>query len=83
MRFYRVLYFDQHHAGHGYAWFTSRVEAQWDIVRWKRDQREETKSAGEFVKDAGGDVDVIEITPTKKGILAALNEHASHDVTEE
>jgi hypothetical protein len=87
MRFYRVLmpnwYFDQHHAGYGYEWFTSRVEARRATTVWKRDQREADKLAGEYNKDAGVDVEVIEITPTKKGILAALNEHARHDVTEE
>ena len=82
MRFYRVWYFDQSHAGRGYEWFASRVEARRALTVWKFDQREAGKLAGEFIKDAWGTVEAIEITPTKKGILAALNSHARDDVTE-
>jgi transposase len=92
MTFYRVWYFTQDHAGRGYDWFTSRVEARRALTAWKRHQREEDEKDCEWLDavdrcqnlgHAWGTVEVVDISPTKKGILAALNEHARHDVTEQ
>jgi|ETNvirome_6_1000_1030641.scaffolds.fasta_scaffold05705_4 hypothetical protein len=81
MTFYKVWYFTRLRAGRGYAWRTSRVEAQRAIAAWKREQRAVEPPKG--VGHAWGTVEVVYISPTKKGILAALNEHACHDVTEQ
>ena len=84
MRFYRVWYVDQHHSGYGYEWFTSRVEARRATTVWKRNRREADKLAGEFHpgEEMAPRVEVIEITPTKAGVLDALNKHARNDATE-
>lgn len=70
MRFYRLsISVDGGNSG-GYHWFTSRAGA------------EKAKRADDALDDTGtespGTIDVVNIQPTKPGILAALRSYAGH-----
>jgi hypothetical protein len=67
MRFYRVHRYSSSDGSFGYEFFVSKTDAE--------------KAAREWNADSEGDpaeVDLIEIEPTKAGILDALNRYADH-----
>lgn len=70
MRFYRVHKYEIIDGSSGSDWFTTKSEATKAANQWHRENGDET----------GGrvDVDIVEIEPTKAGILRALNLYASH-----
>jgi hypothetical protein len=67
MKFYSVHRTTEAGASAGYEWFTSKRKADAAATKWRTDNPDETATVGEW-----------EIEPTKAGILAALNLHASH-----
>lgn len=69
MRFYRNHYHTDEDGSFGFSWHTSKTDA-------KREYSERTEQGndGQFASVA----EPIDIEPTKAGILAALNEYASH-----
>lgn len=68
MRFYRVRYTVEGGVSGGYTWHTSKRGAE-KAVRAFTDRSD--------VED-GAEVSEVEIEPTKRGILAALKQYASH-----
>lgn len=66
MRFYRLQ--RQVEGGNcgGFEWFTRRADAEREGRAWEREEDEETF------------IDAVDITPTKRGILRALNHYADH-----
>lgn len=89
MKFYRVWYQNYEGVQKGYSWFTSRADARRDIAMWKRQQRKEFRDialksniaeaksimALGSLGTASGEMEGFEITPTKQGILKALNSY--------
>jgi hypothetical protein len=70
MRFYRVHYTYDAGVSGGFTYFTSKREAE-------KHKRELNKAA--LVENGdGGEIEVIEIEPTRGGILRALNLYAAH-----
>lgn len=67
MRFYRVHYGIEHGNSAGYGWFTSCREADTKAKAWIDENPDEL-----------AEVRIIEIKPTKAGILSALSLYASH-----
>lgn len=70
MRFYRVHFRFDGGSSDGYQFFTSKRESE-------RSRSEAIRNAG-CVEDEPDEVEEIEVTPTKAGILEALNRLASH-----
>ena len=70
MKFYKLHLRADAGVSFGFNYFTSRHEAE----RTARDWMAESKEPG----DCDANVVEIEVTPTKLGILAALNQHARH-----
>lgn len=68
MRFYQVHLIAEGGESAGYQWFTRQREAQAAITHWTKDKSVE--------HDA--DMKLVDIKPTKAGILAALNRYADH-----
>ena len=74
MKFYRVSYSQDGGNSGGYSWHTSRAEAETEArVAYENDRREYDGL------NTRPQIDLIEITPNKRGILAALRVHASHE----
>jgi hypothetical protein len=67
MKFYQVHVTTNGGCSNGYVWFTSRAEAE-------REKREHDKEEAPYEAT----IDVIEVKPTKAGILDALQRHASY-----
>jgi hypothetical protein len=70
MKFYRVTLCSKKGQGN-YRWYTSRRAAEYERTTWLAD-------------DIDGEghhtiIDEIEVVPTKKGLLAALNLHAYYN----
>ena len=84
-KFYLLQYFSARSSPRGYEWFTSRRSAQQAATAWQRstedDDDEYDSDFPEHRRTA--DLEVITITPTKAGILDALNTHARDDQTEQ
>jgi hypothetical protein len=72
MKFYRLHLSETGDGSHGYRFFTTKSEALKEAREWKRNESDE---AGCY--DA--EISVIDIAPTKTGILAALNRYAKHN----
>jgi hypothetical protein len=70
MKFYRVAYHNEQDPAEsaGFAWFTNRRDA---LAAAKSQQAD-----GPDAKSA--EPEMIEVAPTKTGILKALNDYASH-----
>lgn len=68
MKFYRLHTYCEGGNSNGFAWFTTRADAE-------RAKREDVAVSPE---EEPGAIDVIEVTPTKAGILDALCRYASH-----
>lgn len=70
MTFYRVTFYNTFDGTAGYSWHTSKASA--------------SKSSAEWIASCDGDatasaeIEAVEITPTKQGILDALNTYAKH-----
>lgn len=62
MRFYRVENYNDHDSSLGFEWFVNRKAAE----------------AAAAALGTQRDVEVVEITPTKAGILKALESYAAH-----
>jgi hypothetical protein len=80
MRFYRVSYQSEPWGGEhaNYQFFTSRRAADKEANEWRRGN---TNFDPPLTKDEAhkmATVEAFDITPTKKGILEALNDLASH-----
>lgn len=71
MRFYRVSISVNGGNSGGFYWYTTRREAE---ARKRGDDRDNRDEVGE----APADIDVIDVTPTKAGILDALRRFASY-----
>jgi hypothetical protein len=69
MRFYRVHTSRDGGNSGGFEFFTRRREAEACVARFKRE-----------VPDEFADFDVIDIEPTKSGILKALKRYAAHEM---
>ena len=69
MKFYRVHTTTDSGLSAGYEFFTSKAEAGKAVKEWTRGIALETDIA---------EIDVVEIEPTKAGILRALNLYAVH-----
>lgn len=72
MRFYKVEYLGENVQSLGCSWHTSRREAE--------RAAKESIGAGDHDEPITEkpEIEVVEIKPTKAGILAALNTHAVH-----
>ncbi len=67
MKFYRVAKSTEGGNSDGFEFFTNRADAEKDVRQFLRVEPDEFSR-----------VDVIEVTPTKAGILRALKLYASH-----
>ena len=75
MKLYRVHYYEPTDGSQGYGWASSLRRARWllrDFHTHNRVSREEQKVQQE------GAIKAIEVTLTKTGVLALLNEFASY-----
>jgi hypothetical protein len=70
MKFYRVSRFVEHGNSAGFGWHTSREKAEAECKEW----REQTDDAEETEPE----IEIVEVVPTKKGILRALRLYANH-----
>lgn len=68
MRLYRVTIIDDTDQNLGFIWCSSEREAR----------KEAAKARSVFPRGHQAHVDVVEIKPTKAGILAALKVYATH-----
>ena len=71
MKFYRLSKWETSEGSQGYEFFTSKHAAQRARLAWCKENEEP-------VDDNINGLDILEIAPTKQGILAALNRWASH-----
>jgi len=69
MKFYRLHRYAVGDGSHGYQFYTSRADAERSAKEWQ---------SRADLSEPSGEVDEIEITPTKAGILRALNTYATH-----
>jgi len=67
VKFYQVCTTTEGGNSAGSEFFTSKAEAEKAARKFRRDEPQEFARVNE-----------IDVTPTKAGILAALNRHASH-----
>jgi len=72
MKFYQLHRTCEAGTSAGYEYFTSRREAKRALAVWRRN------SPGD-VQDQQGDIEPIEIEPTRAGIVHALNRYANHE----
>lgn len=86
--FYRLNYFNMNYCGNGeecpraYKWFTSRASAQRAAAAWRRSSKDDFEyDPDEPDSLRKSELKVITITPTKAGLLDALNQYARDDVT--
>ena len=70
MMFYRVDLRNFEDSSCGYQWFTSGVEANKASKQWLEENEGDDHATAE--------VEIVEIEPTKKGILDALIRFAGH-----
>lgn len=68
MRIYKLRIAEEHGNSMGYEFFPSKHAAEKAKRAW----------LSESPEDRTATVSLVEITPTKTGIIAALNRHASH-----
>ena len=78
MRFYKVSIVDDGEGHQGAEWFRTKREAE-------RCARENTyyiardpHKIQDMTVDQTAEIEVVDVTPTKAGILRALRDHASH-----
>lgn len=71
MKFYRVKLYDAADGSMGFVWFSSRREADKEAVSFN-------KEVGPDRRQPEATVEVVEIGPTKRAVLAALNTYATH-----
>lgn len=71
MRFYQLHRTHEAGVSAGYSYYASKREAQSALATWRKN------SPGD-VQDQTGTIEPIEVTPTRAGILAALNRYAGH-----
>ena len=74
MKFYRVSYSQDGGNSGGYSWHTSKADAQRAARQGYENDPQEYDGL-----DTRPQVEAVEITPTKAGILAALEAYASHE----
>jgi hypothetical protein len=67
MKFYRLHLLHNYGESAGYQWFTVHTDAEKAKASWCDTEDKDT-----------GEIEPIAITPTKAGLLAALNHYASH-----
>jgi hypothetical protein len=72
MKLYRVHFYEQRDGSRGYVWFTERQAAESNLRKFDKDNR---TAEDDRRPDR---IEVVEIVPTKAGILNALNHWASH-----
>ena len=83
MIFYRVQYFAPLNSPRGYEWFTSQRSAQQAVSKWQRGTKDDHEYNSDFPEHRRtADLAAITITPTKAGILTALNRFAQYDQVE-
>lgn len=75
MRFYRVHFWEGEMSSHGFKFFARRTDAEKASRAWVKDIIDSKN--GNW--GPTGDIDEIDIQPTKAGILEALNQYASHN----
>ena len=81
---WRLQYFSVQNSPRGYEWFTSRRSAQQAATAWQRAIENDSEYDSDFPEHRRtADLEAITITPTKAGILDALNTHARDDQTEQ
>lgn len=71
MRFYRLHRTCEAGVSAGYDYFTNKRDAESALSYWR-------KNSPGADQDQQGEIDTIEIEPTRSGILAALNRYAAH-----
>lgn len=69
MKFYRVHHYTFQDSSLGIAWFTSKRGAEKEVAAGR------TSNVGD---DYDPRIEVVEIKPTRAGILAALRTYAAH-----
>lgn len=75
MRFYRVeLYSTANTGSLGMEWYTRKRKAQQAARRFLAERR----AKGETPPFASAKIEVVDVEPTKAGILRALEDYASH-----
>jgi hypothetical protein len=71
VKFYKLHRTHEAGISAGLEYFTSRRAAESALSIWRRN------SPGD-VEDQTGEIEVIEVEPTRAGILSALNKYANH-----
>lgn len=72
MKFYRLHQIADDGSSAGYEFFTDKRLAEVALRAMRK------QIGGDPVPSIPNEIDIIEINPTKKGILTALNQYASH-----
>lgn len=75
MKFFRVHLFDSVDSSAGYEFASNERDARMIVAKFKQNNRDRVKAAGGVFNDK---IELIEIEPTKTGILKALNRYAGH-----
>jgi hypothetical protein len=71
MKFYQLHRICEGGTSAGYEYFASRREAEKALNVWRKN------SPGDVI-DQQGDIELIDVEPTRVGILHALNRYANH-----
>jgi hypothetical protein len=77
MKLYRLSKWESSDGHRGFSYFASRRAAVSARRQWLNDYIYESKKQRAEMY-AGSDIDVIEVTPTREGILRFLNHYAAH-----
>lgn len=75
MRFYRLHRYHVENGSAGYEYFTNERDATKARAEWYGNFEEEER----VTNCEGSEYEIIEVEPTKVGILKALNRWASHN----
>ncbi len=73
MRLYRNHYYDATEGSYGFAWFSSKAKA---VSAWNRDKKLDPNLELDFAGPCRAEP--IEVSPTRAGIIRALNQFGSH-----
>lgn len=75
MKIYRNSYQSHQESSCGFSFHSSAKEARKEMAKFKKNSQ--SKGFDDFNPDSS--TEPIDIIPTKKGIIAALNAYASHN----
>lgn len=72
MKIYKVSLYSHQEYSVGFSFYSSKLKADNEVKRYK-------KVAGDDFNERLSSVELIEVVPTRQGIIDALNQYASHN----